>query len=175
MAMKPLTGKTSIFARLPAADSPVAFLIDQLRYGFWCFQERKRVQKLAAPEKIPIYFAESCLIAYSRPALHNRFDLFRREQDGLGVAHQKQGCCFQAQSDLACTALAHDQHGLGCFSACPVLRTDVIGGGQGQVLAVPESGVIARVVIGISAENVEQRSRKELFQKSPLATETCDE
>ena len=103
----------------------------------------------------------------AEPALLDRFDLFGREQDCLGIVHQKQRRRFQAQSDLACTLLTHDQHGLGGFSACPILRTDVIGRGQGQFLAVPEGGVVARMVIGISAENVEQHSCKELFESLP--------
>src|SRR5206468_12099256 len=43
--------------------------------------------------------------------------------------------------------------------------------GQGQFLAVPECGVIARMVIGISAENVEQHSCKELFERLPWRSE----
>src|SRR6266850_1377105 len=168
-------GEDPHLARLPRCRPPgcverrhsPAFLIDQLRYGFRRSQKGKRVQELAAPEEIPIYFAEFCLIAYSGPALLDRLDLFGCEQDGLGVAHQKQGCCFQAQRDLACTLLAHDQHGLRGFSTCPILRTDVIGRGQGQFLTAPECGVITRMVIGISAENVEQHSRKEFCQRLP--------
>ena len=100
-------------------DPPAASLVDHLRHGFWCFQEGKRVQELAAPEEISIDFAELCLIAHSGPALFDRFDLFGGKQDGLGVAFKRDYCFLETEAVLQVRADRKTHRPFGLYGGSP--------------------------------------------------------
>src|SRR3546814_11358080 len=71
----------------------------------------------------------------------------------------KDGCGLEPQRQLAEPPVAEDEHRLRRLAAGAALRADVIGGRKLQRPAVPEGGMVARMIVGVSAQNVEYDAR----------------
>src|SRR3546814_17005761 len=71
----------------------------------------------------------------------------------------KDGCGLETQRQLAEPPVAEDEHRLRRLDAGAALRADVMGGRKLQRPAVPEGGMVARMIVGVSAQNVEYDAR----------------
>jgi hypothetical protein len=60
--------------------------------------------------------------------------------------------------------LTGNEHGLGSFLAGTALGTNVVGWSQFELATIPEGSVIAGVVVGVAAEDVEYKSAEEFAQ-----------
>lgn len=63
----------------------------------------------------------------------------------------------KAGFELTEPVFAGDEHGLGRFIAGTALRTNIVGRRQGQLFPIPESSVIASMIIGIAAQDIENQ------------------
>jgi hypothetical protein len=63
----------------------------------------------------------------------------------------------KAGFELTEPVFAGYEHGLGRFIVGTTLRANIIGRRQGQLLAIPKSGVIAGVIIGIAAQDIKNQ------------------
>lgn len=68
--------------------------------------------------------------------------------------------------------VANDPHPLRCLAASAAPRADVIGRSQAERPSVPEGRTVARMIIGISAQDVEGQPPEQLTKRSFRLRET---
>src|SRR3546814_5017770 len=85
--------------------------------------------------------------------------LTRDDSARARIVEVKDGCGLETQRQLAEPPVAEDEHRLRRLAAGAALRADVIGGRKLQRPAVPEGGMVARMIVGVSAQNVEYDAR----------------
>src|SRR3546814_4455258 len=88
-------------------------------------------------------------------------DVCSSDPDGAcaRIVEVKDGRGLERQRQLAEPPVAEDEHRLRRLAAGAALRADVIGGRKLQRPAVPEGGMVARMIVGVAAQNVEYDAR----------------
>ena len=71
---------------------------------------------------------------------------------------------LQAGFKLAQVVIAVDKHGLRGLLTGTTLGTDIVSRRQGQRLAVPERRVVSCMIIGITAQDIEDEPGKQFLQ-----------
>jgi hypothetical protein len=118
---------------------------------------RKRVEKLAPPQKIFINRAKLHFFTDPLPIVTNsRLDPLNH-RDRCLPEKQEMMRSRKAGFELTDPVFAGDEHGLGRFIAGTTLRANIIRRRQGQLLAIPKSGVIVGVIIGIAAQDIKNQ------------------
>ena len=122
------------------------------------------IQKLAPPEQRLVHFTQGRLFTDGRPFLLHGLDLMVDDLDGVWLAQQKHRRSRNAKPDLTGPLCATDEHGLRSLQTGSRLRANVVGGRQGQLVPVPECRMVAGMVIGVAAQDVEDDSSEQLPQ-----------
>src|SRR3546814_16766720 len=78
----------------------------------------------------------------------------------------------EAGRDLARALLACDQHRLARFLAGPSLRADIISRRKTELGPIPESRMVARMIVDISNQYIERQPPEKLMQSRLWITET---
>lgn len=87
-------------------------------------------------------------------------NLFRRFLAELEIRR-----CLKAGRNCACPFVSDNQHRLAGYIAGTALWADVIGRRQGQLIAVTETRMVAGVIVGIAAKDVEHEPSVQFVQR----------
>ncbi len=134
--------------------------------------ERIGIEELPAPEEIAVDRREGRLSTGLCPVRGDGFNLRGDDRNGFLNRELELRGGLNAKAQPAEIAVADDPHGLRCFTARAALRTDVISGSEGQGLAVPEGRMVARMIVGVSAQDVEGQPTKQLAKRFPRLGKT---
>ena len=89
-------------------------------------------------------------------------DLAFKNIPGLVGCEQKVVGGGQAGFQLAEIAIPRDEHGLGGFLSGTSLGADIVGWGEAEIFSVPKCSMIAGVVVGVAAEDIEHEAGEDL-------------
>lgn len=124
-----------------------------------------KVEKLTPGEQLAVDRAEVCFVTDLSPVFGDGPDLVLDQRGGFRFFQVIVGRSSEQGGERAGAPIALDQHGLRGFVGCAPLRTDVIGGCQGQPLAIPEGGMVASMVVGVPAQHVEANPPVQLLER----------
>lgn len=122
------------------------------------------VEELPTPQESALGLAKLCFVADLRPMGFDARDLLRNDgarthyraerpvpRPGIGTIGSCGGC--------------RGKHGLRRLPAGPALRAYIVGWSQLERFAIPICGMVARMIVGVAAQDVEHDARKQLGKR----------
>ena len=122
------------------------------------------VQELPPPQKSAVYGAQLSSVANIVPSGANTTDLFTDQVPCFSIGEEKGRGGQSTILQQAATVVLANKRGLARMPSGSALRADVVSRCQRQILAIPEGSMVARVIVCVANQNVEDHPGEQLPQ-----------